>query len=78
MTLHHSVRYILDTRAAEVAKDIEHTEAALVSVSAEFDRTVATLNALRDEEQAIADARFLLTELKLDAEQAVVNARGNQ
>lgn len=64
MTLHHSVRHILDTRAAEVAKDIEHTEACLRSLDGEVRRTQQALFALRSEEQAIADARRLLTEIQ--------------
>jgi hypothetical protein len=64
MTLHHSIRNLLDQRAAEVAQDITNTEAALTNVMAEYDRTVAALNSLREEEQAIADARRLLANLE--------------
>jgi hypothetical protein len=64
MTLHHSIRNLLDQRAADVAKDIDHTEAALTHVMGEYDRTVAALNSLREEEAAIGDARRLLGELQ--------------
>jgi hypothetical protein len=68
MTLHHSVRHLLDTRAADVAKDIDHTEACLRRIGEELDRTLAVLHNLRAEERAIADARRLLAELSIQEE----------
>lgn len=63
MSLHHTVRHTLDTRAAEVAVDIDNTEASLRRLRNETLSTETVLKQLRNEEQAIIDARNLLEEL---------------
>lgn len=63
MTLHHTVAWTLDRRAAEVAQDIENTEAAIRLVRGGLEQHEAVLASLREEEQAIADARNLLERL---------------
>lgn len=68
MTLDPKIRHILDVRAADVAKDIDHTNACLANVRAEMVRTRATLAELRQEENAIIEARKLLMRASLEQE----------
>lgn len=60
MGLHLSIRNLLDTYAAEVARDIDNTECRLRAIRSELSTVNVTLERLRIEERAIVDARDLL------------------
>lgn len=63
MTLHQNIAYLLDVRAANVALMIDEHEQTVMRREDDLAASRTALAALREEEQAIIDARNLLEEL---------------